>query len=54
MRAVVFSRNGGPEVLEHTEVPDPNPGEGDVLVEVPDPNPSEGRGAGRGGARRRR
>jgi NADPH2:quinone reductase len=34
MRAVVFSRAGGPEVLEHAEVPDPTPGEGEVLVEV--------------------
>jgi NADPH2:quinone reductase len=34
MRAVVFERNGGPEVLEHTELPDPQPGEGRVLVEV--------------------
>jgi NADPH:quinone reductase len=34
MRAVVFRRNGGPEVLEHTEVPDPQPADGRVLVEV--------------------
>jgi NADPH2:quinone reductase len=34
MRAVVFERNGGPEVLEHTEVPDPQPGPGEVLVAV--------------------
>ena len=34
MRAVVFQRNGGPEVLEHTEVPDPQPEQGRVLVEV--------------------
>jgi NADPH2:quinone reductase len=34
MRAVVFERNGGPEVLEHTEVPDPRPAEGRVVVEV--------------------
>ena len=34
MRAVVFERNGGPEVLEYKEVPDPEPGEGQVLVEV--------------------
>jgi NADPH2:quinone reductase len=35
MRAVVFERNGGPEVLEFTEAaPDPQPGAGQVLVEV--------------------
>lgn len=34
MRAVVFQRNGGPEVLEHTEVPDPQPRDGQVLVDV--------------------
>ncbi len=34
MHAVVFQRNGGPEVLEHTEVPDPEPGQGRVVVEV--------------------
>jgi NADPH2:quinone reductase len=34
MRAVVFERNGGPEVLELKEVPDPSPGEGEVLVEI--------------------
>jgi NADPH2:quinone reductase len=34
MRAVVFERTGGPEVLEYSEVPDPVPGEGEVLVEV--------------------
>ena len=28
MRAIVFERNGGPEVLELQEVPDPSPGEG--------------------------
>lgn len=34
MRAVVFERNGGPEVLEPKEVEDPSPGEGEVLVQV--------------------
>ncbi|WP_448616737.1 quinone oxidoreductase family protein [Modestobacter sp. URMC 112] len=34
MRAVVFETNGGPEVLQYTEAPDPQPGDGTVLVEV--------------------
>jgi len=34
MRAIVFERNGGPEVLELREVPAPDPGEGEVLVDV--------------------
>ena len=34
MRAVAFERYGGPEILEYTEVPDPEPGEGEVLVRV--------------------
>jgi len=34
MRAVVYERHGGPEVLELREVPDPQPGEGEVLVDV--------------------
>lgn len=34
MRAVVIERNGGPEVLEVRDVPDPTPGDGEVLVEV--------------------
>ncbi len=34
MRAIVFDRNGGPEVLEHREVPGPVAAEGEVLVEV--------------------
>lgn len=34
MKAVVFERNGGPEVLEYMEVPDPTPREGEVLVNV--------------------
>jgi NADPH2:quinone reductase len=34
MHAVVFERNGGPEVLEYKEVPDPRPRDGQVLVDV--------------------
>ena len=34
MRAIVFERNGGPEVLELKEVPEPNTGDGEVLVDV--------------------
>jgi NADPH2:quinone reductase len=34
MKAVVFERYGGPEVLEYKEVPDPEPGEDEALVEV--------------------
>ena len=34
MHAIIFERLGGPEVMEYTEVPDPDPGEGQVLVAV--------------------
>ena len=34
VRAVVITSPGGPEVLNLTEVPDPVPGEGEVVVEV--------------------
>ncbi len=34
MRAVVFERHGGPDVLELKEVTDPSPGPGEVLVDV--------------------
>ena len=34
MQAVLFRRHGGPEVLEYTEVPDPSPDAGEVLVRV--------------------
>jgi len=34
MRAIVFERNGGPQVLELKEVPAPVPGDGEVLVDV--------------------
>ena len=34
MQAVVYERTGGPEVLTVREVPDPEPGDGEVLVDV--------------------
>ena len=34
MHAIRISRVGGPEVLEWVEVPDPQPGEGDLLVRL--------------------
>jgi NADPH:quinone reductase-like Zn-dependent oxidoreductase len=34
MRAIVISRYGAPEVLVETELPDPVPGEGEVLIRV--------------------
>src|SRR5256885_9746525 len=34
MKAVVFERFGGPEVLEAREVPDPSPRAGEVVVRV--------------------
>ena len=34
MKAIYFERNGGPEVLEVKEVPDPTPRAGQVLVDV--------------------
>ena len=34
MRAVVFERNGGPEVLAAKEVEDPTPGDGEVIVDL--------------------
>ncbi len=34
MHAVVFERNGGPEVLEYKEVEDPKPEDGQVVVNV--------------------
>ncbi|GLZ36975.1 quinone oxidoreductase [Actinokineospora sp. NBRC 105648] len=33
-KAVLVSRNGGPEVLEYAEVPDRSPGAGELLVQV--------------------
>lgn len=34
MHAVVFATNGGPEVLEYQEVPEPTPHDGQVIVKV--------------------
>jgi NADPH:quinone reductase-like Zn-dependent oxidoreductase len=34
VKAVVVTRNGGPEVLEVRELPDPVPGEGELLIRV--------------------
>lgn len=34
MKAVVYERHGGPDVLEFKDVPDPSPREGEVLVDV--------------------
>jgi NADPH2:quinone reductase len=34
VKAIQIKEFGGPEVLEHTELPDPEPGDGEVLVRV--------------------
>jgi NADPH:quinone reductase len=34
VKAIQIKEFGGPEVLEHTELPDPEPGDGEVLVTV--------------------
>jgi NADPH2:quinone reductase len=34
VKAVVFERNGGPEVLDFKELPDPEPADGRVLIDV--------------------
>src|SRR5215831_16531077 len=34
MKAVLFHAHGGPEVLQYEDVPDPQPGYGEVLIEV--------------------
>jgi NADPH:quinone reductase len=34
VKAVQISKFGGPEVLEHTELPDPEPGDGEIVVSV--------------------
>lgn len=34
MKAVIFTKHGGPEVLQYQEVPDPLAGPGDVVVDV--------------------
>ena len=34
MKAIVFRRHGGPDVLEYADVPDPSPGAGEILIRV--------------------
>lgn len=34
MKAVIFHEHGGPEVLQYTDFPDPQPGPGEVLVRL--------------------
>ena len=34
MKAIVISTYGGPEVLRVTELPDPEPAEGEILIRV--------------------
>ncbi len=34
MKAMLYHEAGGPEVLQYTDVPDPEPGPGDVIVDV--------------------
>ena len=34
MKAVLFHQHGGPEVLEYTDFPTPEPGAGEVLVRL--------------------
>ena len=34
MKAVIFQRHGGPDVLEYADVPDPSPAAGEILVRV--------------------
>src|SRR3990170_1796069 len=34
MKAIVIPRHGGPDVLQYTELPQPEPGPGEVLVRV--------------------
>ena len=34
MKAIQIEEFGGPEVLKHVEVPDPEPGDGEVVVDV--------------------
>src|SRR5438046_8615022 len=34
MKAIVFEKHGGPEVLIYKDVPDPKPGRGEVLIQV--------------------
>ena len=35
MKATLYHEAGGPEVLQYTDVPDPEPGPGDVVIDVP-------------------
>ena len=34
MKAILFHQHGGPEVLEYTEFPDPEPKAGEVLIRL--------------------
>ena len=34
MKAVLYHEAGGPEVLQYTDVADPEPGAGDVVIDV--------------------
>lgn len=49
MRAAVFSRFGGPEVVDVREMPDPVPGPGEVLVRVEAASVGSSDAAGRSG-----
>ena len=33
MKAMLYREAGGPEVFEYTDVPDPEPGAGDVVID---------------------
>ena len=34
MKAIIFNEYGGPEKLEYVEIPDPLPGEGEMLIKI--------------------
>ena len=34
MKAIVFERNGGPEVLQYKDIPEPKPGPNEVVIKV--------------------
>ena len=34
MKAIVFERNGGPEVLQYKDIPEPKPGPDEVVIQV--------------------
>ena len=34
MKAIIFNHYGGPDVLEYEDVPEPIPGEGEMLIKV--------------------